>query len=607
MKQLRALAWKEWRESRAYLFIGLGVFLGLPLIGGLEAVFRTTHRFEIEASIWVMTFGGVLAVIVAVAGTCRDMSSRLEDFWRSRPVTTVSWFLVKYLVGLAVVLASCMVPIAVELFLNRDKQPLPALVWFPFLWAAIYSIGFLAGCIVRKTAQAATLALAGLLLVYLMPVILPPLEWLNTSRVTERGWPYSNEIQLFDRNEILFALGMGGLAIVGLLLSLLVIRRNWHVVSGQKTMYGLVATAFLLLFTSAAFQLGTNLPVLQQIQLPESETIEKFRYDGRSGYVLTFEDYWNGRYASLRFYNLRTIESDGNRIKLGKPFDIDQSQHDNLVNSFSRSLSPEVGGTIEWIYPAEVKSVDDETPRSIHLNLLDSMNGAFIRSIHLWDAKNGLYGNIDLHVWNDRLFVIGKELMVFDINDPKKPRPLPGPTAKDFYGPNPYRTPIEGPLVQHLVFGLPEVPGLPPEERLKIVFEHFRLEGSYERDTLCVWMTRQNLPVLVAYHLTNLTDTTATFDEIGEFNPSFLERGFGMYGGWQPDRLQNGLLYHSDGGRSDVFNSAISVFDTRGSHPMRRIGHFAAPQAYMVQPLPNGQAIAGGGNKLYLVGPPPQH
>ena len=35
MKQLTSLVWKEWRETQAYLWIGLGIFLGLPAIGGV--------------------------------------------------------------------------------------------------------------------------------------------------------------------------------------------------------------------------------------------------------------------------------------------------------------------------------------------------------------------------------------------------------------------------------------------------------------------------------------------------------------------------------------------------------------------------------------------
>ena len=36
MKQLTALAWKEWSEVQGYLWIALGIFVGLPVIGEMD-------------------------------------------------------------------------------------------------------------------------------------------------------------------------------------------------------------------------------------------------------------------------------------------------------------------------------------------------------------------------------------------------------------------------------------------------------------------------------------------------------------------------------------------------------------------------------------------
>ena len=53
MRQFTSLAWKEWREDRAFLWIALGIFLGLPVIQALEAGIHYAHGFEIEAAPWV--------------------------------------------------------------------------------------------------------------------------------------------------------------------------------------------------------------------------------------------------------------------------------------------------------------------------------------------------------------------------------------------------------------------------------------------------------------------------------------------------------------------------------------------------------------------------
>ena len=114
VKQFTSLAWKEWHEARAFLWIGLGVFVGLPAVAGLEWMLQYSKHFEINTIPWVIAFGGLLAVFVAVGATCRDFSGHLEDFWRSRPVGIVWWMIVKYVVGLAVVLLACAIPLAMR-------------------------------------------------------------------------------------------------------------------------------------------------------------------------------------------------------------------------------------------------------------------------------------------------------------------------------------------------------------------------------------------------------------------------------------------------------------------------------------------------------------
>jgi hypothetical protein len=58
MKQLAALAWKEWHEVRIYLWISLGVFIGLPVVGGVEAMYQHVGRnFAISVSPWGLRAG----------------------------------------------------------------------------------------------------------------------------------------------------------------------------------------------------------------------------------------------------------------------------------------------------------------------------------------------------------------------------------------------------------------------------------------------------------------------------------------------------------------------------------------------------------------------
>jgi hypothetical protein len=73
--------------------------------------------------------------------------------------------------------------------------------------------------------------------------------------------------------------------------------------------------------------------------------------------------------------------------------------------------------------------------------------------------------------------------------------------------------------------------------------------------------------------------------------------------------MANGLLYVSNGvslPRGSGVNPTVDVYDVNGPHPLRQVGHFAAPGVINVCPLPDGRAIVGG-SKLWLVGPPPRH
>ena len=51
------------------------------------------------------------------------------------------------------------------------------------------------------------------------------------------------------------------------------------------------------------------------------------------------------------------------------------------------------------------------------------------------------------------------------------------------------------------------------------------------------------------------------------------------------------------------------VLDIRDPARPRAAGHFAVPgkSPLVPCPLPDGRVLVGGGNKLYLLGPPPGH
>jgi len=286
MRIYTSLIWKEWHEVRAYLWIALGIFLGLPLIGAAEQHLQYGNRFDVLTTPWVTGFGGVLAIFVAVGATCRDFNGNLENFWQSRPISGALWLIAKYFIGVAVVLTGCALPIVVQSTLNRDDDVMWLLYSQPFSWVALYSVGFLCGCLVRRTAHAAMLALTVMLLFYLLPMLLAPLRWLSVlpvifyfSRTTaglETGY-FSPQ----------FAMNMLVISIASLALSVVAVRWSWRIEANRKAMYGGIAAAILLVIGSTAFQFGTNLPILSRVVLPEGEFVRKIAFENGHGYVLT--------------------------------------------------------------------------------------------------------------------------------------------------------------------------------------------------------------------------------------------------------------------------------------------------------------------------------
>jgi len=584
MKRLTALVWKEWHETRIFLWIGLGIFIGLPMVGGLEEILRSsfTRRFEIFASPWVMMFGGFLAILVAVGSTCRDLGGRLEDFWRSRPVGFTSWLLVKYFVGLMVVLLACLLPLALELTLDRDKNANKIIAWFPCLWAALYSLGFLAGCLVRRVAHAVMLALAAMLLVYFLPVILPPLEWLNCSIIMDIDMyrpPWSSQT-------VEFAAGMLGLAVLVLILSLLAVRLNWCLETGRNMMYGSVSMVLLILFSSAAYQLGTNLPVLQQIPLPGDEIVTAVRCDGQRGFVMSEQHQQGLRYAPLIGLVFRKLDLTAAGIKLGRAIRVSATQYDygQSCPVLSCPNHPEV------VYFLDSVS-SERTIVELKVCTLDEQT--YVPAQRLWDFKPKFYALPQMYAWHDRLYVLGERLTILDISQPLAPRIISDiPSNWLSSWPERERDPV---------VWLPPVPELPPRQRLAAMAGDIN-DVAWDGETLC----RGDWTGVEACRLTKLTDNSAFFDKVGEHRWALLERALGNRYYYSDAKLQNGLLYYlaASGGNVGGTNPCISIFDTRGPQPLRLIGHFAAQGAEVVCPLPDGRAIVGG-SQLWLVGPPP--
>ncbi len=604
MREIRALIWKEWHETRLFLWIAWGLFIGLLIVGGFEAEAMNGHRFEFWASPWIIFCGPLLAIVVGVAATCRDLHTKLEDFWQSRPMGSLQLFIVKYLVGLVVILLACGVPLAIEWFSNRSQLATEAGLIFSFLWMAVFSTAFASGCIFRRPAHAAAVAVVGVLLICFLPVIFPPLQRFNVSQVLElidfeRSWignpPSERPPLALVAGATLLSLVMGGVA-------LFAVRFRWHIASEQPLIYGAAGAAFLILLESASYQLGTNLPILGSVDLPAGRRTaggfaKTISVNGTSGTTLMW--YSQGNPNDKMYYESQSFAINGSEISLGSaqpiaPDDLYWRWYGELSERNPRDPSvtytcyrEDPGGDI-GIWMLETLKFPGGVP---------TPQGS---PIELWRSspKNRFRGF--LHVWNDQLYVFGERTIVLDISDPLQPKkvsdePLPWTRPSGLFT-------EDQPVVE-----LPHARGVSAAERLPFALACCNLGGCgvFDGTVWCREMGEERAfrPRDAAFagleeeRLESLTEDAAHFSVVAKYTPTLVQRTFdGQI--YNPLKLKNGLLYCMQ-------DNCVNIFDMTGPRPLRLIAHFAAPSVQAMQPLDDGRIIAAG-DKLYLLGPPPR-
>jgi hypothetical protein len=473
-------------------------------------------------------------------------------------------------------------------------------------------------------------------------MVLPPLHWLDISAsvpvripdlrdwqgasTTIFRWRQLKALIQFLSPLLEFAGGMLGIAGVALSLALLVVRRGWRIESGRKMMYGSISAALLILVSSAAFQLGTSLPILQQTDAPNEEQIIQLVFDGHHGYAITEPIDELRHPGPIQNFSYRTVELTASGLKLGEP------EKSNGPSGFA-TQAPE---------HAEI-NYDVEPARDFDDKLVLMLSAWDVRSSHqiysrqpLWDLpdEDSLWPLATIYAWKNRLFVISTHLATLDISQPDNPRIISNipfqeysevdiendgttrPTNRHLFRNRPFQAEIDGYFIgaDRMLLPLPQVPGLPPKQRLEVVLKELSTWNAncFEGDIVCT-MSSNN--TLIAYRVTKLTQSAAVLEKIGQHDVSMLLGVFGpQFVMWRGGgmKLQNGLLYVTYGSNDwvsfaqhyELINPSISVFDTQGKPPMRQVGHFAAPGILAVCPLPDGRALVGG-DKLWLVGPPP--
>ncbi|HEY8748015.1 MAG TPA: ABC transporter permease [Tepidisphaeraceae bacterium] len=618
MNQFKSLLWKEWLEIRVFFAIALFVFVGLPLIGGIEARYQTGH-FEIIASAWTYFLGGVLAIFVGVGTVVRDLNGRLEDFWRSRPVSIGRWLIVKYIVGLVVVIFTLVVPLILELLINQTKTDLytaPQLVlaWHPFLWAVLYSVGFLMACMVRRGAHAAMLSLAVMLLLYFLPEIIPPLRHLSVTWVVEESRmprhdpngvlmpnyfraPWALGQVVFRPAQLQFVFGMIVLSLAAVGASLVVIRRDTRVESGRRTIYWSIGGAILILFTSASFQVASNLTLLQTIDMPNPHELAREVFvDGDHGLMLTdgYRAVAPDRTESFHSAHAFTITPAG--VQLGRATILPRETW--LYYALSRGDHPDVLYAPDYDdIPLSGEDLADHKnyPR-LNVYSLNSPT-AQVTQLSFKEFAGKDWGPPILYSSHDKLYYFGgRHVLTFDLTDPLKPsfishRMFTSNALIDLWSNNSSED------ADPIVFPLPDIPELSPRERLDAVSTKWRLCDGDE-------FYRVNENRLIVYHLDLLGAATATFRKTGRYDVTPVQR---LFGSAASGAVAGGGFVYTTTSSNVGKGFRASVFDVQDPQRPHPVAHFALPTGHsesFPHRLPDGRILIASWDKLYVLSAP---
>jgi hypothetical protein len=263
--------WKEYRQSRRFGLAILGVFLGISLGPWiLDTLLRREPEYDYTAEAVFLLGGPFLAVMAGVHAMGREQG-RIERFWRAQPINLNRWFVSKYLTGFFLVCLACWLPLSIEImcrhFGNTSyhlDQVAPGFLVYSLVLLLIYSVSFVLGVCIRSTLHSAILAMGAAAMIFLVPLVVEPLTWLNVAGVVQsvdNGSRYAGSVVAFGGTMI--ALSLALLWLAGTLL-----KWNARIDVDRRTLSWSLAMMMLVLFAGIAFPMGTNIPAQQVISMP---------------------------------------------------------------------------------------------------------------------------------------------------------------------------------------------------------------------------------------------------------------------------------------------------------------------------------------------------
>jgi ABC-type transport system involved in multi-copper enzyme maturation permease subunit len=162
-----AIAWKQFRETAPIALAGLISVVAIVTIYCF-VVWFVEGKWDDEAAdayaITATVFGFFIALVAGIGVSLNDGESRLNTFWRSRPIQPDAWFWAKFITGLAIVLTVIYLPIGLIGAISGDSFTKdlsnPDVYLTPAMQIALFAAAVMVTSLVRQAVYSAILSIA---------------------------------------------------------------------------------------------------------------------------------------------------------------------------------------------------------------------------------------------------------------------------------------------------------------------------------------------------------------------------------------------------------------------------------------------------------------
>jgi hypothetical protein len=586
--------WKELRQNLRLGLAAVGVFVGVPLLFTLIAVIRGNGQWYNDALGMVLLGGPILAVIVGVCAMGREQGA-IEGFWRSRPVILHRWLVIKYLTGLAIVGLASLMPVLIEMWgklrtesVRGITEDAATLLVYSFILMLIYSESFVLGQCVQKILHAAILAICVMAMIFLIPLVVAPLNWLSVE-TAQRVVDHS-----LDASSLMpFAAAMTAMSITLLWFAGILLKRNIQIELGGRTLGWSIVVILLVLAAGVAFPMGTNLPARQVIPLPtdQNNRVSSMKADGNDVLVLLSSSPELGS-SRGRKHGLVHVHIGEEASSVGKPiWFVDPGQEQGI--SYQATHLMWSGRTSSVAYGIVTRTTlenntVEQRSRMLYTIALDGgQSDPVVHRVELDPLLHIDDSWLTACLYQNHLYVCGHgssgaQLLTFSLADPTAPSPVRSEDLPDRIGR------LSGPSPQAQI-RLVTIPDVNDQARLQVTYELFPdLWTPTGNDrVLASVFNRDGLGMQLELFETQQTqDGVMPLHSVSHRRTPTIER---LLGSWF------GSFHYSAPFVYQLSGNGVTVYDITSSNRIKRIGHYATQYGFSeIVSLPNNRVVLAG-------------